>query len=336
MIAVASFDELMWECRFRSVIWGSPIKTLWRYTHVMSTRFSQVLPNYGVDDAGVPIPEMIVPLRGTNHILLIDGEGVEVKAETPNMIEITEVKNFVRGGLLKPRMFRLKGKMLPGKVGMLVVARRGSLVVARLRVFVLENRIVRLAVRPLQTAPGVFHAKVVPDSVAFVDEMNEIWTPQANVLIELHPSKPALIDSDPDENAREMGAFLPDGFTPDTEQGVLQPSIQMLDNPPVRSFAPVFLSYLKQDPVNNTDFTLFLVHAITAYAGVTNGLTDPSYKFALISDDANSRVWAHELGHLLRKAHGESSMQGELMVSGGEGQKIPVKQAVEVFNGRFS
>jgi hypothetical protein len=102
----------------------------------MSTRFIQVLPNYGVDDTGVPIPEMIVPLRGTNHILLIDGEGLDVKAETPNMLEITEVKNFVRRDLLKPRMFRLKGKMLPGKVGMLVVARRGSLVVARLRVFV--------------------------------------------------------------------------------------------------------------------------------------------------------------------------------------------------------
>src|SRR5690242_6230731 len=125
----------------------------------MSTRFIQVLPNYGVDDTGVAIPEMIVPLRGTNHILLIDGEGLDVKAETPNMLEITEVKNFMRGDLLKPRMFRLKGKMLPGKDGILVVARRGSLVVTRLRVFVLENRIVRLAVRPLQTAPGVFHAK---------------------------------------------------------------------------------------------------------------------------------------------------------------------------------
>jgi hypothetical protein len=302
----------------------------------MSTRFIQVLPNYGVDDTGVAIPEMIVPLRGTNHILLIDGEGLDVKAETPNMLEITEVKNFMRGDLLKPRMFRLKGKMLPGKDGMFVVARRGSLVVARLRVFVLENRIVRLAVRPLQTAPGVFHAKVLPDPVAFVYQMNEIWTPQANVLIDLYPSKPALIDNDPDENARDMGAFLADGFTPDTKQGVFQPSIQMLNNPPLRSFAPVFLSYLGKDPVNNTDFTLFLVHAISAYAGVTNGLTDPSYKFALVSEDADSRVWAHELGHLLTKAHGESSVKGELMVSGGEGQKIPVKQAVEVFNGRHS
>jgi hypothetical protein len=301
----------------------------------MSTRFIEVLPNYGVDDTGVPIPEMIVPLRGTNHILLIDGEGLDVKAEIPNMLEITEVKNFVRKDLPKPRMFRLKGKALMGKAGLLVVARRGALVVARLRVFVLENRIVRLAVRPLQTAPGVFHAKVLPDPVAFVYEMNEIWAPQANVLIDLHPSKPALID-DPEENARDMGAFEADGFMPDTKQGVFQPSIQMLNNPPLRSFAPVFLSFLGKDPVKNTDFTLFVVHAISAFAGVTNGLTDTSFKFALVADDADSRVWAHELGHLLRKAHGESSVNGELMVSGGQGKKIPVKEAVEVFNGHHT
>jgi len=302
----------------------------------MATRFIEVLPNYGVDDNVGPFPEMIVPLRGTNHIFLIDGEGLDLKAEVPNVLEITEVKNFVRQDLLKPRMFRLKGKALPGKGGLLVLARRGDIVIARLRVFVLENRIVRLAVRPLQTAPGVFHAKVLPDPVAFVYEMNEIWTPQANVLIDLYPSKPALIDNDPDENAREMGAFQADGFTPDTKQGVFQPSIQMLNNGNLRSFAPVFLSYLGKDPVNNTDFTLFVVHAISAFAGVTNGLTDTSFKFALVADDADSRVWAHELGHLLTKAHGESTVTGELMVSGAQGQKIPVRRAVEVFNGRHT
>jgi hypothetical protein len=152
----------------------------------MATRFAQVLPNRGVDDNVGPIPEMIVPLKGTNHILLIDGEGLVVKAENPHILDITEVKNFVRKDLPKPRMFQLKGKALPGEGGgLLVLARRGMTVTATLRVFVLDNRIVRLAVRPLQTAPGVFHAKVLPDPVAFVCEMNEIWAPQVNVLIDL-------------------------------------------------------------------------------------------------------------------------------------------------------
>jgi hypothetical protein len=51
-------------------------------------------------------------------------------------------------------------------------------------------------------------------------------------------------------------------------------------------WVPVFLSYLGTNPVKNTDFTLFVVHAITAYAGLTTGLTDPSYKFGLVPDDA--------------------------------------------------
>ena len=72
----------------------------------MATRFIEVLPNRGVDDNVAPIPEMIVPLRGTNHILLIDGEGLDVKAESPPMLDITEVKNFVRKDLPKPRMSR--------------------------------------------------------------------------------------------------------------------------------------------------------------------------------------------------------------------------------------
>jgi hypothetical protein len=279
---------------------------------------------------------MIVPLRGTNHIFLIDGEGLAVQAESPHMLEITEVKNFVRKDLPKPRMFRLRGRgLLLSKAGLLVVARRGTTVTAQLRVFVLENRIVRLAVRPLQTAPGVFHAKVLPDPVAFVYEMNEIWAPQANVLIDLVPSKPALID-DPDQIARDLGAFEADGFTPDTKKGVFQESIQMLTRGSLRSFAPVFLSYLGTDPVKNTDLTLFVVHAISAYAGVTTGLTDPSYRFALVSDDADARVWAHELGHFLRRAHGESVVEGELMVSGAQGVKIPVQDAVQDFNRRHT
>jgi hypothetical protein len=300
--------------------------------HFMATRFIEVLPNYGVDDNVGPIPEMIVPLRGTNHILLIDGEGLDVVAESPNMLDITPVKKFVRKDLPKPRMFQLRGRALPGDGGLLVVARRGTTVTAKLRVFVLDNRIVRLAVRPLQTAPGVFHANVRPDPVAFVYEMNEIWTSQANVLIDLYPSKPALID-DPEQNARDMGAFEADGVTPDTKEGVFQETIQMLTYGNKRSFAPVFLSYLGTDPVKNTDFTLFVVHAMAAYYGsATSGLTDPSYKFALVSEDADARTWAHELGHFLTKSHGESVVEGELMVSGGEGEKIPVQDAVKVFN----
>jgi hypothetical protein len=71
----------------------SPL-TSFTILHFMATRFIEVLPNRGVDDHVGPIPQMIVPLRGTNHILLIDGEGLAVQAESPHILEITEVKNL--------------------------------------------------------------------------------------------------------------------------------------------------------------------------------------------------------------------------------------------------
>jgi hypothetical protein len=294
----------------------------------MATQFNEVLPNRGVDDK-FAIPEMIVPLRGTNHILLKEGDGFNVQAEIPPMLEITEVKNFVRKDLLKPHMFRLKvGRALPGGGGLLVEARRGTTVAAKLRVFVLNNRIVRLAVRPLQTAPGVFHANVRPDPVAFVYEMNEIWAPQANVLIDLVPSKPALID-DPEQIARDLGAFESGGI-PDMKKGVFPEFIPMSDDGNLRSFAPVFSSYLERDPVKDANFTLFVVQAIHANRGHTFGETAQSLKFALVSWDADARQWAHELGHHLGGAH--TMKEGALMVSGEEGEKIPVQDAVKVFN----
>ena len=66
------------------------------------------------------------------------------------------------------------------------------------------------------------------------------------------------------------------------------------------------------------------------------GLTDSSYKFGLVSEGAPARDWAHELGHFLRGEHGESGVSGELMVSGGEGEKIPVQDAVKLFNRRHT
>jgi hypothetical protein len=48
------------------------------------------------------------------------------------------------------------------------------------------------------------------------------------VLIDLVPSKPALID-DPDQIARELGAFEADGITPDTKKGIFQEKIPVQD-----------------------------------------------------------------------------------------------------------
>ena len=293
----------------------------------MALRFIEESPNSGVDDTVGPTPLMIVPLKGTNRILLIDGEGLDVVPENPKMLKVTKVKGFVRKDLSNPTMWEIKSLALPGTF--MVQVRQGTTVVKKLSVFVLDQRVVRLAVRPLQTAKGVFHAKVVPDPVAFVDDMNDIWNDQANVQINLVSTKPLLIDDPPDEIAREIGAFEADGFTLDETKGVFKVSIQLLDNPPLRSFAPVFLSHLESDPIKNADFTLIVVHAIAAFLG-TNGLTDPSKKFATLAEYAGGRDWAHELGHHL--GAGDSRVSDALMVSGGTGWKISVQDVLDVFN----
>jgi hypothetical protein len=310
----------------------------------VATQFKEVDPNQGVDDNVAPIPEMMVPLKGTNDILLTDAAGIGLPlSEKPNMLEISEVKGFVRRSLPNPHKFRLKGKALPGKNGLLVQAVRGTIVTATLRVYVLEPRKVRLAVRPLQTAQGVFHAKNLPDTAAFVKKMNDIWGPQANVLIELVPSTPALI-WDAEQNARQIGAFKVDPVTglkiPDEEKGKFPAKIPLYTRipgkynnfAPVFSFLPVFKSYLENNPVKNTDFTIFVVHAIDTASGHTFGATDTeSHKFALVSEDADARQWAHEVGHHLGA---EDSEKGKklLMESGEEGEKISVQDAVNVFN----
>ena len=110
-----------------------------------------------------------------------------------------------------------------------------------------------------------------------------------------------------------MGFFEPDGFTPDVTKGVFEEEIQMLPHVGV-DFAPVFLSYLARDPVKNADFTLFVVQAISyTYGTHTTGLTNLTFQFALVSEDASPRAWAHELGHFLRRAHGDSNVTDELI-----------------------
>jgi hypothetical protein len=310
-------------------------------------KFKEAEANHGVDDKAAPIPEMIVPLKETNQIFLTDGGGLDLKGENPRMLEIKEDNGFVRNDLPRPHMFQLRGLALPGKGGLLAQARKGTKVTATLRVFVLDKRVVRLAVRPLQTAPGVFHVTgALPDIGQFVSKMNEIWGPQANVKIDLVFSEPALIDDSPYQIAREIGAYKVDKRTgqkldPSDEQGEWPVSIPMVTSPPSRwapnndgafSFQPVFKSYLENNPVKNVDFALFVVQAIDTGSGHTFGATDlQTRKFALVSHDATARQWAHELGHHLGGDDDEPK-KNLLMESGAEGEKIPVHDAVNIFN----
>ena len=284
----------------------------------MSARFGETnpedWPNQGVDGNTAPFPQMIVPQRGTNIVRLNEGADLVLKPEPSNVIAITEVKDFIwRSSPQKPRFFRIavQGRKLSGANGVLVKAMRGTAVVAQLRVFVLPEKTFKLAVRPLKTDPSTFHAKSLPDELSMRYQINEIWIPQANVRFELIKSSPAVID-----DQGEIASALNVPF----EQGVWHDTIDLL------TYMPVFAPHVD----TNADFTIFVVRDISLFFGSdTSGATDPSsHKFAVVRQDANARVWAHELGHFLRQD--DSDRPGDLMKSGGTGEKIPVDLAITI------
>ena len=286
----------------------------------MSARFGETnaedWPNQGVDGNTAPFPQMIVPQRGTNIVRLNEGADLVLKPEPSNVIAITEVKDFIwRSSPQKPRFFRIavQGHKLSGANGVLVKAMRGTAVVAQLRVFVLPEKTFKLAVRPLKTDPSTFHAKSLPDELSMRYQINEIWIPQANVRFELIKSSPAVID-----DQGEIASALNVPF----DQGVWHDTIDL------STYMPVFAPYVD----TNADFTIFVVRDISLFFGSdTSGATDPSsHKFAVVRQDANARVWAHELGHFLRQDGWHSDRPGDLMKSGGTGEKIPVDLAITI------
>jgi hypothetical protein len=280
----------------------------------MSARFGETnaedFPNQGVDGNAAPFPQMIVPLRGSNIVRLNEGADLVLKPEPSNVIAITEERNFIWKSPQKPRFFRIAGQKLSGANGVLVKAMRGKAVVAQLRVFVLPEKTFRLAVRPLKTDPSTFHATSLPDELSMRFQINEIWIPQANIRFELIKSSPAVID-----DQGEIASALNVPF----DQGVWHDTIDL------STYMPVFAPYVD----TNADFTIFVVRDISLFFGSdTSGATDPSQKFAVVRQDANARVWAHELGHFL--GQDDSDRPGDLMKSGGTGEKIPVDLAITI------
>jgi hypothetical protein len=51
----------------------------------MSTRFAEIRPDLGVDENAVPIPQMMVPLNGSNMVCLFEGTNLILKPERPNV-----------------------------------------------------------------------------------------------------------------------------------------------------------------------------------------------------------------------------------------------------------
>jgi hypothetical protein len=318
----------------------------------MPAAFRQVSPFAGVDEmipsggAGIVVPWSEDRRKRSNAVLLVGGAGLHVASNLRHAVEAEEITDpqqlmalaselqLVYGGaglsysvsleLLKARAYRLY-KVTANEVPGLDVAKvqatnpRSSRVEATLKVLVLREKLVKIAIRPVQVLDGrgtkvLFTARFEPPE-RLLDKMNAIWTPQANVVFSLGRTDPALID----------------GLTPNSDGADIQ-------SPTTR---PGFLSNKDKAAA----VTAFLVR--TAYdgaVGAVRGVVDPEAGFMLISDGRGETTLAHEAGHFLGSLdeHGKFSLRyghpgGQdpvlLMRDGGAGWKIPFSQVTDFNKG---
>ncbi|MGH9740744.1 MAG: hypothetical protein ACRD51_00160 [Candidatus Acidiferrum sp.] len=289
-------------------------------------KFGQVWPCDGVDEhTAAGHVGIIVPLRGSNNVILMDGSALKVSSTRSPAVQVQEIDDphahpiwadlvvaALAIGKLKVgaiRVFKVTGNSL---VGIDVAEIRAtnahtSKVEATLKVIVLRQKLIRISIRPVQIHDELGHVlsftNAPVDARKLLDQMNAVWEPQANVVFDLGKTDPALIDG-----------LSPKAIGADIQNPTLLAS---------------FMS--KKDPA--ADFTAFLVRRALDGNSQVSGVTNSEAGFALISDDRSDRTLAHEAGHFLGSlnAHGKFSHRyGDrgldpdlLMRGGGAGRKIP-------------
>jgi hypothetical protein len=325
----------------------------------MPAFFQEVFACAGVDEDAKPHPGAIVPLDGSNFVRLVGGSGLRLDAPRALKVEELSLQGLVQavhslpdflslltsamkpGGFSDTRHFRISPGTPRSPVHALVkaVSPRNSKPEAVLDVAVLGPRRVKLSIRPVQIRDPqgglVFHSKKPFDTAAMVEQMNSIWTQQANVVFELVSSNPAPV-VDEHEIARILDLKMAD-------KAPLPPMVVL------QRFAGLF-NGLKD---KNADLTMFLVEstgdladpkAPYKNASRVSGITDSALRLSLISDDRTSlfELMAHEAGHRLGSFIGQGGKfvrfghrggPRDLMHEGGSTTaKIPFHDVIDFFN----
>lgn len=320
-------------------------------------RFREVLRCSGVDE--VDPAGMVIKFKGSN-LVAVDTDGQAVKlVETSNAMSIKDadetavkksmtdaavaakpntdplyVKSYMPAtDLRKPKFYRINGEREIGEHGAKVSLMVRGAAVKTLRVLVLKELVVTIAIRALYTADAsgkpVMHAKrgVLPGQE--VNVMNAIWTPQTQIRFKLVDWSDAFInDSDPkvrakiakalglrDEGNAKLGEYIDTG-----------------------ALAPLFAEY--KSP--GADVTIFVVDKIWSTTPPA-GRTESEWGMIFIASQHFPPTFAHEMGHALgagyvdgnwrRFVHtynvepgtSETEDTRYLMRDGGAGYKIPFK-----------
>ncbi len=322
----------------------------------MPAVFQEVFTASGVDENATPFPGMIVRAGGSNITCLAGGKGLRLEAPRTLKIEELPAIGDILTALLSPlglaslikpgvpgdvRYFRVSGSIPVGRrLAQVKAVKAGkSKAEAALDVAVLKQRNVKLSVRPVQVrAPQgglAFHSKQAFDIKAMVEQMNSIWTPQANVVFELVSSDPVQI-VDEAEIARILDLKM-------SKEAPL-PSMVVLQR-----FADMF-NRLKD---KSADLTMFLVEdvgdlpdprSLYLHAKRVLGITDVSLGISLISDARTSHreLMAHEAGHFIGTHSGRDGKlvvfpdrggTRDLMQAGGsDTAKVPFNDVIKYFN----
>lgn len=208
--------------------------------------------------------------------------------------------------------------------------------VVTLEVAVLGERRIKLAVRPVQIparrpdggpAPGtrVLHSKKGFDINAMVATMNEIWTPQANVVFTLVSSEPVLI-----EDSAEIARIL---------------DLRSTDTAPLPAIVDLqkFKDLLAREKDKSADLTIFLVEQAAdtnpkvRIPHIVAGASDSDHLgIALVGDDRINQpeVMAHEAGHFMGYpgTHPVSDPDALMRDGGAPAAWIPYDDVLKYFN----
>jgi len=305
--------------------------------------FKEVVPFSGVDTSKTP-KGIIVPLgpgpTKFNMVRLTNGQGVSVVLRGGANIKVEKL-GWLWGYFLRlpsppsDRLFKISS-ILPSQNGYLEAMDPGGFTLDRLNVAVLKQKEVKLSIRPIQVLNPqgnlVYHSKAPFNFKDMVDQMNSVWTPQANVVFTLVSSNPVpLIDEA--RNAKLMN--MAPNYTPPALKGPMN--------------IEVFKDLLIENKDRSAQLTMFLVERVAQ--GPTGNVIYPSGAtidgVSLISDNRARLplLMAHEAGHFLgQEGHTDDpddankrakDPRQQLMVNGGAdlGYKlIPFDLVVTRFN----
>jgi hypothetical protein len=325
-------------------------------------QFVEMFKCAGVDEWAQPEPGMVIPFGGSNVVALQTGSGrnkewanlrvvsdhpgIDIEELDPGPLllyrnavsqEVAEHKDDpqyraamapeVIGG--NPRFFRIHGKKnVIDFPGALIKARSNRKVEASLRVVVVKSMSVKIAIRNLQVRDAngniVFHSDKPCDPYLEMAIMDSIWIPQTNMMFDLVPSGPALIDTS-DQNTKQAVAK---GFgLRDPNNAVIAPRVEP------GKIKDVF----QKLRVDGTDITFFFVDQVLAGPTVpVAGLMLPE-GLGFVSTGHARSTFAHEAGHFIGGHPEKSGWKQQhhtydrdrsrdivmLMRDGGGGFKIP-------------